>query len=125
MSVYILGQHKMVRTSRFLIWAENGRVKMEDKETGAFRSWTPDEAAVRFKASTNDLYGNSRSRRALEKEGLRMLADDFDLPNKLVAIVQQAREQAYARGEDPGLKLWEPDHYEDPFPKRTASIIVP
>lgn len=90
MAVHILGQHAIVHTSQYRIWAEGGFVRIEDKTSGDYKTFSPEQFKPRLDALA-DLRGNTRRKR--EMKAYPMLAADGDLLNKLQKIYRQALEQ--------------------------------
>jgi hypothetical protein len=128
MTTFIIGRDTIVHTPDLCIWAERGRIHMEDKRHNVYKSFSIEDAKARFKAII-ELYEKKTGKRALYKAQLPALAKDLDLPNKLQKLIFLAREQAKELGIHDGSRLWTPEEERRLFDveevKPRAALIVP
>lgn len=94
---HLMGQHNVVNLGNKLrMWAENGLVHVEDKNTGYYESMHWRVAAERA-AAVSDFNGkrlkNGSKRNMPESRFMPFLARDLDFCEKIVDVIRQAREQ--------------------------------
>lgn len=106
MAVHIIrDKETLTHAGDYLVWAENGRVKFENKKTGEYKSMDPYQAAERIDAAVCQLHEKLKNKRALSMAQCDMIALDMDVPNRLLKVLKVAFEQYRDQGRH---KIWIP-----------------